>query len=563
MVAAEGRVDCVLMNRISITMLAAVATIFAATAQAQLQPRMGDPFPGLTAEQLNRFDIGRTAFMRNITVEEGLGPVFNQTSCGSCHNAPLGGPGAQQVTRFGRIDKKGGFDPLAEFGGSLLNVNAISDDCLDEIPAHANVTSLRVTPGALAYGLIEAVPDDVFVAIVAAQPEAQRGVIRWTEAFENPGVSRVGRFGWKAQLPSVLSFSADASMQELGFTNRLLPNENPPRGDEDLLAECDFVLDPEDGPDADGYDFIDRVTDFQRFLAPAPQTPRVGMSGETVFNAAGCAVCHPSTMQTSDDPMLEEVLRSQTIHPYGDFLLHDMGAAADGIGDGPAGMREIRTPPLWGVRIRNPLWHDGSVNGGTFESRVRAAIDLHGASLSQGQAAAAAFDALPVADQDAVLAFLGSLGRVECDGDGDGDVDLSDFWDVDGFIACMGGGVTPDDACAVHDVDGDGDVDLDDAAFFAAAFDGGPRDCDGNDVQDFIQIAEDPSIDADQNGEIDACNPCPADVDGSGSVGTDDVLLVLSAWGGCASGCDADVDGDLFVGVNDLLAVVSAWGACQ
>jgi hypothetical protein len=112
-------------------------------------------------------------------------------------------------------------------------------------------------------------------------------------------------------------------------------------------------------------------------------------------------------------------------------------------------------------------------------------------------------------------------------------------------------------------VDGDGDVDLDDAAFFAAAFDGGPRDCDGNDVQDFIQIAEDPSIDADQNGEIDACNPCPADVDGSGSVGTDDVLLVLSAWGGCASGCDADVDGDLFVGVNDLLAVVSAWGACQ
>lgn len=563
MVGVGGRMDWVLMNRVSITVLAALAMTAAAAAQVQLQPRMGDPFPGLTAAELDRFEVGRVAFMRNITVEEGLGPVFNQTSCGSCHNAPLGGPGAQQVTRFGRIDKKGGFDPLASFGGSLLNVNAISDECLDEIPAHANVTSLRVTPGALAYGLIEAVPDDVFVAIAAAQPEAARGVIRWTEAFEDPGVPRVGRFGWKAQLPSVLSFSADASMQELGFTNRLLPDENPPRGDEDLLAECDFVLDPEDGPDAEGYDFIDRVTDFQRFLAAAPQTPRVGMVGESVFNAVGCNVCHPSTMQTSDDPMLEDVLRSQTIHPYGDFLLHDMGAAADGIGDGPAGVREIRTPPLWGLRIRNPLWHDGSVNGGTFESRVRAAIDLHGAVLSQGQASAAAFEALSVDDQAALIDFLDSLGRVECDGDGDGDVGLDDFWGAGGFIACMGNGVTPDDACAVHDVDIDGDVDVDDAAFFAMAFDGGLRDCDGNGVQDFVQIAGDPSIDADQNGEIDACDPCPADIDGSGSVGADDVLQVLSAWGGCAGGCDADVDGDLFVGVNDLLAVVSAWGDCQ
>ena len=244
MVEVGGCVEFVLMSRISITVAAVFVTATCALAQVQLQPRMGDAFPGLTADQQIRFDLGRAAYMRNITVEEGLGPIFNQTSCGSCHNAPLGGPGAQQVTRFGRIDKKGGFDPLASFGGSLLNVNAINDDCLDEIPAHANVTSLRVTPGALAYGLIEAVPDDLFVDLVAAQPEAQRGVIRWTEAFENPGVARVGRFGWKAQLSSVLSFSADASMQELGFTNRLLPDENPPRGDVDLLTECDMVLGP-------------------------------------------------------------------------------------------------------------------------------------------------------------------------------------------------------------------------------------------------------------------------------------------------------------------------------
>jgi CxxC motif-containing protein (DUF1111 family) len=551
------------MGRISITMVAVLATASASFAQVQLQPRMGDALPGLTADQQVRFELGRQAYIRNITVEEGLGPIFNQTSCGSCHNVPLGGSGAQQVTRFGRIDKKGGFDPLTAFGGSLLNVNAISDDCLDEIPAHANVTSLRVTPGALAYGLIEAVPDDVFVALAAAQPASQRGVVRWTEAFENPGVARVGRFGWKAQLPTVLSFSADASTQELGFTNRLLPDENPPRGDEDLLAECDMVLDPEDGPDAQGYDFIDRVTDFQRFLAQAPQTPRSGMSGEAIFNAVGCVTCHSSTMLTSDDLALEDELRSQTIHPYGDFLLHDMGAAADGIGDGPAGVRDIRTPPLWGVRIRNPLWHDGRVNGGNFESRIQEAISLHGAALSQGQASATAFAALSISDQQSVVAFLNSLGRVECDGDGDSDVDLADFWGPDGFALNMGGGIDADAPAAVYDVDRDGDVDLDDAAAFAEAFDGGPRDCDADGVQDFVQIAENLSLDADQNGELDACNSCPADIDNSGSVGTDDVLLILSAWGACASGCDADVNGDLFVGVDDLLAAVSGWGECQ
>lgn len=544
-------------------MVAVLVTASASFAEVQLQPRMGDALPGLTADQQVRFELGRQAYIRNITVEEGLGPIFNQTSCGSCHNAPLGGPGAQQVTRFGRIDKKGGFDPLADFGGSLLNVNAISDDCLDEIPAHANVTSLRVTPGALAYGLIEAVPDDVFVAIAAAQPASQRGVVRWTEALENPGIARVGRFGWKAQLPTVLSFSADASLQELGFTNRLLPDENPPRGDEDLLAECDMVLDPEDSPDAQGYDFIDRVTDFQRFLAQAPQTPRSGMSGEAIFNAVGCVTCHSSTMMTSDDVALEDELRSQTIHPYGDFLLHDMGAAADGIGDGPAGVRDIRTPPLWGVRIRNPLWHDGRVNGGNFESRIQEAISLHGAALSQGQVSATAFAALSISEQQSVVAFLNSLGRVECDGDGDSDVDLADFWGPGGFALSMGGGIDADAPAAVYDVDRDGDVDLDDAAAFAEAFDGGPRDCDADGVQDFVQIAENLSLDADQNGELDVCNSCPADIDNSGSVGTDDVLLILSSWGACASGCDADVNGDLFVGVDDLLAAVSGWGECQ
>ncbi len=526
-------------------------------------PRMGDALDGLNAAQLVRFELGRVQFERNITVEEGLGPVFNQTSCASCHNAPVGGPGAQQVTRFGRLDKKGGFDPLASLGGSLFNANAISDDCQDEIPASANVTSLRVTPGALGYGLLEAIPDDDLVANAASQAESIRGVVRWTEAIELPGVQRVGRFGWKAQLPTIMSFSADASNQELGFTTRLLPDENPPKGDGDLLAECDDVLDPEDVADAEGFEFLDRVTDFQRFLAAPPQMPASGMAGEAMFAAVGCAGCHTPAFTTSDDSGLEEVLRSQAIRPYSDFLLHDMGAAADGIADGPAGVRELRTPPLWGVRTRNPMWHDGRILGGTFEDRIREAIALHGAALSQGQASAAAFDALSVADQADLIAFLDSLGRAAFDGDGDGDVDLNDLYGDNGFIACLGSGISSDDPCAVHDLDRDGDVDVTDAAALAMDYDGGWLDCDDDGGHDLVQIAADPSLDSDQNGQLDVCQNCPADIDGSGDVGTDDLLTVLSEWGPCASGCDGDIDGDLVVGVDDVLMLVGAWGSCD
>jgi hypothetical protein len=526
-------------------------------------PRMGEPLGGLTAAQLERFELGRIQYERNISVEDGLGPVFNQTSCASCHNAPIGGPGAQQVTRFGRLDKKGGFDPLASLGGSLLNANAISEECADEIPSAANVTSLRVTPGALGYGLLEAIPDDDLVANAASQDESIRGIVRWTEAIELPGVPRVGRFGWKAQLPTILSFSADASNQELGFTTRLLPDENPPKGDEDLLAECDDVLDPEDVADADGYEFLDRVTDFQRFLAAPPQMPASGLSGEVVFETIGCAACHTPGFTTSDDAGLEEVLRGRSIQPYGDFLLHDMGAAADGIADGPAGVRELRTPPLWGMRTRNPMWHDGRVLGGTFEDRVREAIELHGAALSQGQEASSAFDALGDAEQAELITFLDSLGRAAFDGDGDGDVDLNDVYGDNGFMSCLGSNVSSDDPCAVHDLDANGEVDVSDAAAMALDYDGGWYDCDGDGTHDLVQIAADPTADADQNGELDVCQLCPADIDGSGDVGTDDLLVVLAEWGPCAAGCDGDIDGDLVVGVDDVLMLVGSWGQCD
>jgi len=432
-----------------------------------LQPRNGDPVHGLLPDQLLRFEAGKTLFNTGLSAAQGLGPIFNQDSCASCHSNPIGGSGSIVVTRFGFDDPKaGGFDPLADLGGSLLQHSTISTPCAETIPAQANVTANRVTPTILGFGLVESIDDADIQAGETLPPPGVSGRAHIVEALEAPGVPRVGRFGWKAQVPTLLTFSGDASLNEMGLTNRLVPTENAPNGDLVLLASCDSVPDPEDGPDGEGFDFIDRVTDFQRFLAPPPQTPRNGMTGEAIFNSVSCASCHTPGFVTRDDMALEDALRAKVIRPYSDFLLHDMGQNADFIKQGDGGQREIRTPPLWGFRTRDPIWHDGRVAGGTHESRTRDAIALHDSLGSEGSTSTAAFNALSLSDQDALIAFLDSLGRVEFDHDGDNDVDLDDHVGFQGCFTGPGVFFTPDDPCSISDTDRDGDVDSDDEMLF-------------------------------------------------------------------------------------------------
>ncbi len=529
------------------------------------QPRPGDPLLSLSDALLSRFDIGKISFNEDITVEGGLGPIFNQTSCGSCHNNPVGGAGTQTVTRFGFIGKKGGFDPLAELGGSLRQAEAISDECAEIIPPEANVISMRVTNSALAFGLVEAISDEDLLLNRDAQPEAQRGQAHMVSNFEDPTDElHVGRFGWKAQVASVLTFSSDASQNEMGLSNRFLPFDNAPNGDEDLLANCDTVADPEDGPDADGFDFIDRVTDFQRFLAPPPQTPRSGMTGEKVFNATGCNVCHTPVFTTGNDAETEVPLRNITIRPYCDFLLHDMGIAGDGIEQGAASGQQLKTPPLWGIAYRNPMWHDGRFSDGTFESRIRDSIAEHGVFGSQGVPASEAFDALSTTQQASLIQFLGSLGQVEFDSDSDRDVELNDFHgysDTIGFRGCFELMVTPDDPCAIHDVDQDGDVDLDDFEVFLMAFDDPTADCNANGVVDMLDILLG-ELDEDNNGVLDICQGCDGDLNGDNAIGIGDLLAIIDAWGPCTN-CAADINNDGEVTVTDLLYVVGNWGPCS
>ena len=435
-----------------------------------LQPRMGDPIDGLSPTELDRFLAGRARFNQVLTDANGLGPIFNQNSCASCHNNPIGGSGAIRVTRFGWTDpKSGSFDPLNAQGGSLLQAETIDPACAESIPPVSNVSSLRVTNSALGFGLVEAIPDAALIDLESNPPAGVSGKAHMVEALEAPGIPRVGRFGWKSQVATVLTFSADAAQNEMGLTNRLLPNENAPNGDLLLLSNCDTVPDPEDQPDGQGMEFIDRVTDFQRFLAPPPQTPRSGMAGEAVFNAIACNSCHVRSFSTPDDPQLEPALRNKVLRPYSDFLLHDMGQNADFIGDGAATPRELRTAPLWGLRVRDPLWHDGRVAGGTFDGRMRDAIAQHDSLGSEGSSSAQSFAALPLTDQTALIAFLDSLGRAEFDHDGDGDVDIPDYQAFNACFTGPGNFLTADDPCAVSDVDRDGDVDADDRTLFLLA----------------------------------------------------------------------------------------------
>lgn len=522
------------------------------------QPRMGDPLDGLDSDQLMRWTDGRVDYNTPLPVELGLGPIFNKENCGNCHNVPTGGTGTQTVTLFG-FSGKSGFDPLEEFGGPLLQAGALDIACIEAPPAFANVSEKRVTNGMLGYGLVEALLDSDIMANESSGP----GVSGWahiTEAKEAPGIDRVGRFGWKAQLPTVLSFSADASRNEMGLSNRLIPTDPDPNGDQAPGLElCDTMPDPEDFPDENGRAFIDRVTDFQRFLAAPPQTPKSGMTGEDIFNTIGCVQCHVRDFATPNDLSLEEAIRGQAIRPYSDFLLHDMGLNGDAIPTGQAGERETRTPPLWGVRIRPALWHDGRFVG-DYDIRMTAAILAHESPLSEGTASAQAFEALSQDDKDALLAFLDSLGRAEFDANGDNFVTLPDFVD---FAANFGSsGVTPDDMAAVHDIDQDGDIDSDDFAAFLSVYDGPFEDCNGNGLIDIRDIIEGTLPDENGDGIVDDCTAaCPGDLDNDGMVGFTDIIEVLSFFGQSdPAGGDADLDGD--VDFDDLILVLSVFGPC-
>jgi CxxC motif-containing protein (DUF1111 family) len=362
---------------------------------------LGQPFAGLTADQLAAFNDGRVEFRHVETVASGLGPIFNDVSCVACHSAGgVGGASRRTVTRFGRtVD--GVFDPLEAHGGSLLQARAINPAVREVVPPEANTVARRVTTPLFGAGLIDAIPDSTIVLGTLGRKPA--GIIGKVSVVRDvvSGENRIGRFGWKAQQATLLAFSADAYRNEMGITNRFFPTENAPNGNTELLARFDLIADIEDEIDpADGKADIDRVADFMRLLAPPARgvITASAAAGERIFGALDCAVCHTPSMTTGKHSIA--ALSEKSVGLYSDLLLHDMGALGDGIAQGTAGTRDMRTAPLWGLRAR-PTWlHDGRAN--SIDQAVRA-------HAGEAQGARDRYNALSATDRQQLLDFLNTL----------------------------------------------------------------------------------------------------------------------------------------------------------
>lgn len=364
-------------------------------------PQFGDPLSGLTGVQLAAFTDGKTDFREVETPGDGLGPIFNGNSCAACHNGPaLGGSSNITATRFGRV-ANGVYDPLTSLGGSLLQEKSISPEGLERIPQQANVTARRQTTALFGLGLVEAIPDATILKGV--RTKAVDGVLGKASIVEDvaTGSRLVGRFGWKGQQATLLAFAGDAYLNEMGITNRLFPTENAPNGNTSLLKKLDKVKDPEDQPDpATGQAGVDLLADYMRFLAPPPSLPVTASTafGARFFLDAGCASCHTPSMTTGPSPVA--ALSNQSVWLYSDLLLHDMGTLGDGIVQGSANAREMKTPPLWGVRASAPYLHDG---------RARTLDDAIRAHEGEGRVSRDKYLKLAPDQQKLLVAFLNSI----------------------------------------------------------------------------------------------------------------------------------------------------------
>lgn len=385
--------------------LAAAALLLAAAAQVPArQVRPGDPLPGLTPAELEEFRLGLEDFLEVEDAEEGLGPAYNNTSCAGCHNVPaVGGIAPMTTTRAGVREPDGTYRDVEPGRGSLFQIFSIpAHACQSVIPAEANVIARRVPIPLFGAGLIEAIPDETLQALADPEDVDRDGVSGRAPLVPDllTGEWRVGRFGWKSQRATLLDFGADAYRNEMGITNDLFPAELTFRLSARRLELCDAAPDPEDVAEpSTGRRGIDNFESFMRLLAPparGPVTPRA-RAGRRVFDAIGCAACHVPVLVTgaSRNPLFDR----RPVPLFSDLLLHDVGGG-DGIGQAGAGPAEIRTPPLWGLRLRRPLLHDGG-----------AATPLEAVRRHAGEAALAreGFERLSAADREALAAFLDSL----------------------------------------------------------------------------------------------------------------------------------------------------------
>jgi CxxC motif-containing protein (DUF1111 family) len=381
-----------------------VALLWTEVAGQNGRPLPGDPLPGINAAELEEFTLGLDDFTEVESVEEGLGPAFNGSSCAVCHSVPaIGGAGVVAEVRAARRDERGEFVELAPTSGSLFQIFSIpTHKCQPVIPPEANVISRRVPIPLFGAGLVEAIPDEVLMARDDPDDRDRDGVSgRAARVIDlATGHPRVGRFGWKAQHATLLAFGADAYRNEMGITNDLFPDELAFGISADAMKLCDPIPDPEDRADRrTRRRGIDNFEAFMKFLAPAGRDTidETVRAGESLFGTVGCATCHVPSFVTG--PSSNPVFNQKVVPLFSDLLLHDVGTG-DGIQQAAAGPQEFRTPALWGLRLRRPLLHDGTA------ATIDDAVARH---AGEAVAARGRFQALGPAQRTALLAFLKSL----------------------------------------------------------------------------------------------------------------------------------------------------------
>ena len=425
-----------------------------------LEAIKGEALLGFTGD-LATFGEGQATFIEVDGLPE-LGPLFNSRSCGTCHFQPaLGGtgsfineirvrnntrPGPVQIFASDNILRAG---PQSQgnltifpngvesspLGCQITSPKCTRSSCQQELASQTtwattlkicdptsnsfangtNCSAERQSTALFGFGFIEAVADSTFDAIAAGQPAAIRGTVKRVTEL---GATRVARFGWKDDVATLRGFAGDAYLNEIGISSPDFPND---RSNCALnVTQFGVLLDVDDDPEdqiVDGKADVDHFADFMRALAPPPRLQQNGdaQAGHTLFTNVGCAGCHIENITTAFGPAsfipkstggvpisgtLNIILSNQTFHPFSDFLLHDMGSLGDGITSGAAGPRQMRTPPLWGVRAKSRMLHDGRAES------IQEAVAFH---AGQATAARDAFQALSPADQDKVVTFLNTI----------------------------------------------------------------------------------------------------------------------------------------------------------
>ena len=369
--------------------------------------------PGLTPEQEKEHLVGDANFGKVFTKEDGLGPIFVQTSCSNCHIGNGKGHPSTELTRFASVNGSV-INYLLNKGGPQLQQHAILGYLPETFPTEANVFSKRIAPAVMGLGYIAALddqsilnnadPNDINGDGISGRPNYVDPT-----SFFNPQAIHIpynnqyiGRFGKKAEKVTIQDQVVFALKQDIGITSDFDTQDlfNYQSG----VYTGDNVTDPEVSSG-----FVHGLVFYMRTLK-APTRRNIDnedvIAGENLFAKIGCTSCHIPSFTTAQSDI--NALSNKTFHPYSDFLLHDMGQLLDdNYPEGSANGFEWRTPPLWGIGLAKDsqggqmfLLHDGRAK--TFNE----VISFHGGEAASRRAA---FNALSQTEKDQIFKFLESL----------------------------------------------------------------------------------------------------------------------------------------------------------